>query len=295
MPVKKLNNTHKQNLQTYLSIYKDSSLFMLGNIYKSGLTFNNQPYHGDYLGSFSKQSQINGVLAHYWNGSLMIQTESKDIISELTETFCSYCTRPINQILGQDEQVISLIENLGLDDRYFSSNTQEELYRIDLVNLAPQINKIKNYSLVSAAQTDETILLQWLRDYEIQTLNAENNQNLLNHVKKRVEQIKSQQFSYVLKVDDNPVALCGSNSNLPDVIQIGPIWTPPEYRNNGYARLVLNEVLLKAKEHGIKRAVLFSDNPIAIKIYTAIGFKHFDYYRLAILKQPVTFNNIFNQ
>ncbi len=290
MPVKKLNNDHKKSLLQYLSNYQDSSLFMLGNIYQSGIYFVNQPYHADYFGSFSKEGNINGVLAHYWNGSLMMQAESNDILAEIIELFISSVNRPIAQLLGLDDQVLYVIETLGFSDANFSSNTQEQLYRINLDDFNSQHSDIKNYYLVPAAETDENILSHWLRDYEIQTLNAENNQSLSEYIKKRVIQIQSQKFSHVLNINKTPVALCGSNSNLKAVIQIGPVWTPPEHRNNGYAKLLLTEVLLKARETGVRRAVLFSDNPIAIKVYTAIGFKHFGYYRWTILKHPLTIN-----
>jgi RimJ/RimL family protein N-acetyltransferase len=38
---------------------------------------------------------------------------------------------------------------------------------------------------------------------------------------------------------------------------------------------------------GTKQAILFTDNPAAIKAYLAIGFKKIGNYRLALLEKPI--------
>ena len=85
------------------------------------------------------------------------------------------------------------------------------------------------------------------------------------------------------------MSLVGFNSRLKDMLQVGPVWTPKEYRNKGFARKLITSALLKEKSNGIKKAVLFTDNPAAKKAYEAIGFKKIGIYRLALLKDPITF------
>jgi predicted GNAT family acetyltransferase len=73
---------------------------------------------------------------------------------------------------------------------------------------------------------------------------------------------------------------------------VGPVWTPPEHRNKGYARLLLAYTLYQEKLKGTKQAILFTDNPAAIKAYLAIGFEKIGNYRLALLEKPIKLQEI---
>jgi predicted GNAT family acetyltransferase len=87
------------------------------------------------------------------------------------------------------------------------------------------------------------------------------------------------------------VWLSGFSVALSDIVQIGGVWTPPDHRCKGYARTLLALTLVKARERGIEKAILFTDSAAAAKAYEAVGFQHIGYYRLAILKQPIMLNS----
>ncbi len=92
---------------------------------------------------------------------------------------------------------------------------------------------------------------------------------------------------WALVVDGIPVALSGFNASIPQAVQVGPVWTPPPYRNKGYARLLLALTLQQAKQRGVEKAILFTHTPAAIRAYIALGFENIGSYRLAILKTPL--------
>ena len=92
---------------------------------------------------------------------------------------------------------------------------------------------------------------------------------------------------WVLDHNNISRSLCGFNASLPDIVQIGPVWTPVEYRNHGYARIVVALSLLAAMKKGIKQAILFTNNLAAERAYFSIGFKKVGEYRLAILKDKL--------
>jgi predicted GNAT family acetyltransferase len=94
---------------------------------------------------------------------------------------------------------------------------------------------------------------------------------------------------WVLFEDKVPVSLSGFNARLDDMVQVGPVWTPPEHRGKGFARLLLACILSQAKIKGIKKAILFTDNPVAIKVYRALGFHKIGEYRVALLEQSFDF------
>jgi uncharacterized protein len=89
----------------------------------------------------------------------------------------------------------------------------------------------------------------------------------------------------VLVDGTTPVAYSGSNAMLPDVVQIGGVWTPPERRGRGYARCVVAGSLVAARKQGVARAVLFADpaNAAARAAYLSIGFVIVGDYGLVLL------------
>lgn len=57
------------------------------------------------------------------------------------------------------------------------------------------------------------------------------------------------------KLINRPVCLSAFNARLSDMVQIGPVWTPPKYRNRGFARLLLTYTLQHEKLKGTKQAI----------------------------------------
>lgn len=58
-----------------------------------------------------------------------------------------------------------------------------------------------------------------------------------------------------------------------DIAYVCSIYTKEEFRNRGYSKLLLNEVINDAKKRGLTRFKLSSHNEIAIKMYEKFGFK----------------------
>ncbi len=58
-----------------------------------------------------------------------------------------------------------------------------------------------------------------------------------------------------------------------DIAYVCSIYTKEEYRNKGYSKLLLNEVIEDAKKRGLTRFKLSSHNEIAIKMYEKFAFK----------------------
>src|SRR5439155_1541421 len=84
-----------------------------------------------------------------------------------------------------------------------------------------------------------------------------------------------------------PVSYSVFNAMLPDIVQIGGVWTPPEFRGRGYARSVVAGSLLAARKQGVARAVLFADpaNEAARRAYLFLGFRIVGDYGLVLLAQ----------
>ncbi len=62
--------------------------------------------------------------------------------------------------------------------------------------------------------------------------------------------------------------------NLIDEAHVTTLMISPEYRGNGYGKLLISEVLLQAKEAGMTCATLEvrASNSVAIQLYESLGF-----------------------
>ena len=75
-------------------------------------------------------------------------------------------------------------------------------------------------------------------------------------------------------VDGAPVAMARVHGCLLGMSRIGPVYTPPENRGNGYGATVTAEAVKHAQREGARDVVLFADvdNPVSNRIYRRLGF-----------------------
>jgi predicted GNAT family acetyltransferase len=75
--------------------------------------------------------------------------------------------------------------------------------------------------------------------------------------------------------DPQPVSLAGAGSPTPNGIRIGPVYTPLEARNQGYASALVAAVSQAQLDAGRRFCFLFTDqaNPTSNHIYQTIGYE----------------------
>jgi predicted GNAT family acetyltransferase len=78
--------------------------------------------------------------------------------------------------------------------------------------------------------------------------------------------------------------LSAFNAALPDIVQLGGIYTPPALRGRGFAKIAVAASLAAARDRGVSRAVLFTNNPSAVRTYEAVGFRRTGDYSLVLLR-----------
>ena len=91
----------------------------------------------------------------------------------------------------------------------------------------------------------------------------------------------------LLMHEGRPVALTGFNATLPEIVQIGGVYTPAPLRGKGYARRAVALHLAEARTKGVTRAVLFAASDAAARAYRAIGFQPTAPFTLFLLANPV--------
>ncbi|ARB92116.1 GNAT family N-acetyltransferase [Legionella longbeachae] len=285
--IKKLNELHRDELSAYLNDYQETTMFIRNNLYYSGITYQGTPFHGEYYGSFEKH-QLSGVLVHYWNGNIMMQAENPSILSALVDAFKLNRTRPIAGVLGEDSQASFVLDKLNLQSpSLFAVNYQEKLFLLNLEKMIiPAAIHTYNHALKSVQDCPIEVIKEWLIAYHIEALGDDvNNPKLEDSIINEIQDKQLSQNRWVLFVNNLPVSLCGFNANLPDIVQLGPVYTPLSSRNNGFARIAVYLCLKHAAMNGVKRAILFTNEHSAIRAYKSLGFQEIGKYRLAIFKK----------
>ena len=260
-------------------------MFLLANMQAVGLSYEDTFLHGSYWGAIDAEERIQGVLAHYWNGNIIVQAPNETAIRALIETFQQERVRPLAGMLGPNSQVQTLIRDLKISEDEFAISRSEGLYALSLNALLVPEHTAASVRCVPITETQRALVESWMRAYEIEALGSEDSDTLDRDVKERTRRMINSERHRLLWVDDTPVSLCGRNASLETVVQIGPVWTPPKHRRCGYARLVVALFLEELKSQGIDEAVLFTDNPHAILAYEAIGFTCVGDFNLSLLKE----------
>ncbi len=75
--------------------------------------------------------------------------------------------------------------------------------------------------------------------------------------------------------DGGPVSLVGMTRPVAGAVRLGPVYTPPESRNRGYASSAVAAASRRALAEGVRRCLLFTDlaNPTSNKIYAEVGYR----------------------
>jgi predicted GNAT family acetyltransferase len=121
----------------------------------------------------------------------------------------------------------------------------------------------------SARIGDVPLIAAWLETFsaEIEHAVPANAHAVAEHM------VRSEQIDIWI-ADDQIVSMVGYR-DAAGVVRVGPVYTPPEYRNHGYARRLTYEVTAAALQRpGVEHAMLFTDaaNPVSNSIYRQAGY-----------------------
>jgi GNAT superfamily N-acetyltransferase len=116
---------------------------------------------------------------------------------------------------------------------------------------------------------DVPLIAAWLDDFsaEIEHVAPADPRGMADHM------IQSGHLD-LWEVDGRIVCMVG-HRDAAGVLRVGPVYTPPEHRNHGYARWLTYEVTALALERpGVEHAMLFTDaaNPVSNSIYRQAGY-----------------------
>jgi GNAT superfamily N-acetyltransferase len=269
-------------LEGFLLVHRDTSMFLRTNSRRGGLVDNGEMFQATYAGAFEGDRLV-GVAAHSWSGNVLVQ--APEALEEVVKLCVQASGRTVKGLNGALSQVHAARRALGLESANAELDEDEGLYALDLRDLVlPAVLTTGAVATRSARPDEHGLLREWRIAYDLEILGAkdtpEQRESSWSHVKAQLERDDVR----LATVNDVPVSLYAFNASLPDIVQLGGIYTPPELRGRGYAKASVAASLLSARERGASRAVLFTDGASAIKTYEALGFRLTGEYALVILE-----------
>ena len=136
------------------------------------------------------------------------------------------------------------------------------------------------------AETEDLAwLVDWRHDYMVETIRMPAGDATRTEARNGLTGSIARRTLWLL-VDraGAPLATTDFNATLPDVVQIGGVYTPPALRRRGHAQAVVAASLVDARDAGVQRAILFTDgaNPSSTSAYRKLGFAVIGDYALLL-------------
>ena len=283
--VRSLRRGDEAAVEAFLQARLDSSLFLLSNLRAAALEDDGEVYSGAWAAAF-EQAAIVGVAAHFWNGVLVVQAPRE--LDAVVRAALRASGRPLAGISGPYPQVRAARASLA-PAAAVAMHHEAELFSLVLSDLrVPEA--LARGALRSASPAPPLIprLADWRVSYAVETLRATRSDALRAACEKEVRQLVEEGNAFVLLEGEAPVAFSAFNARLPEVVQVGGVYTPPELRGRGYARAVVAGSLLAARRARVARAVLFTEreNEPARRAYLALGFRPTGDYGLVLFASP---------
>ena len=145
--------------------------------------------------------------------------------------------------------------------------TSERIFRLTAVTAPPPVPGRARI----AELTDRPLVARWLGAFMREALEDEP-----SDIEAMTDRWLSRRGRTLhLWEDGEVVSLAGAGSQTPNGVRIGPVYTPPEARNRGYASALVANISQSQLDAGRRFCFLFTDlaNPTANHIYQAIGYE----------------------
>jgi uncharacterized protein len=169
-------------------------------------------------------------------------------------------------VSGQIEETLAFAKTWqNLSGQKYQLAMKMQIHQLQAVK---PIVRAKGF-LRNATDEDRTLLLQWVQEFSIEVFgkDMENAPRFLDsHLKKNT--------IYIWQ-DEIPVSFVCAAGSTPNGKRFGPVYTPSEYRQKGYATSSVADVSQKYLDMGCQFCFLFTDlaNPTSNYIYRKIGYQ----------------------
>jgi GNAT superfamily N-acetyltransferase len=270
--IRRLGPSDDAPLRAFLGARLQSSFILLANLMADGFIYEGKPYQGVYAGAFENDELI-GVAAHYWNDNLIFQAPRFAV--EIGAEALQHSGRPAGGLVGPWEQIAAAREGLGLTELPTRYASKEILYALELARLQiPQPLASGAVQCRRAQVADVPCLVDYAVAEAAETFGDPDMREQREKIDDSLRQHINEGIVFVLEAGARIVAKSEFHGVANKAVQIGAVFTPPQYRGRGYARSVVAGSLDMVRSTGEKNAFLFTgeENVAAQRAYTALGF-----------------------
>jgi uncharacterized protein len=287
MTIRLLTQADHADFERFLSGRADTSMILRSNARRAGLEFEGQALQARYYGAFS-EGGLEGVIALCRNGNLVVEAPDPGVLQAL----CAHAATAepdhlARGVLASGDQAAQVLDWLRPPVASIRLSEREPLFRLDLARLrTPAPLQDGTLAWRCADLEDLEFLIDWNSAYSVEALGSRRPENAADAavaVRRWIER----EAPFLLTAEGAPVAMAAFNAALPDIVQIGGVYTPPGLRGRGYARAVVAAALIEARDRGVVSANLFTHSPAAERAYRALGFEQVGDYHIALFDPGV--------
>lgn len=280
MQTRQLDERDRAAVDAFLLEHRDSSMFLRANIRRRGFGYTGEMFEGTYVGAFDGKRVV-GMIGQSWNGMLLVQAPVQ--AEALAHSVVRASRRAVTGFSGPREHVRRVRAALELADAPAQLDEAEDLYGLDLRALRfPPASPDVVCRL--ARPEDRDTLLGFRTEYETEALGVEDEAKARARAVPFLDGQLAAGHVWVAAVGGEIVSMSAFNAALPDIVQLGGIFTPPQHRGRGHAKRAIAAQLLAARDAGATRSVLFTKNPSAVRCYEALGFEWLSEFALVMLE-----------
>lgn len=272
--MRRLGEADRPAIEAVLGARLETSMFPLSNLARFGMA-GGAPRAMRFWGA---GEPLSGVLGATEEGMVMPQLPP----ALAAEAARALAGERILGILGDERQVEALRGAMGLATAPAQIDRPEPLFTLDLSALRRPATA--GLRLVPLAEVPRGLLLAWSEAYGREVLGW--GEGAAAQAEADIAFCLAAGLHRALLRDGVPVAMTGFNAALPEAVQVGGVWTPPELRGQGLARAAVALHLEEARAAGVRRAILFSASEAATRAYRALGFEAVGRFTLLVFDGP---------
>lgn len=279
--IREAGQADRKALEAFFLAHIDVAMFPMSNLRAHGIGKNDfASVHSNSARYWLVEPDIRGVISVTRNGMILAVLPGGADLAALPTALAGMT---ISGAVGEAVATRKVLATLGLGNWATRRDKNEPGFSLSLLDLVtPDASDAK---LLPACQDLRDMLIDWRAAYDQELLGIP-----LEKAKTAAEEEVSafiQAGSHrILLHGGKPVAMTGFNARLPEIVQIGGVYVPPDLRGRGHARLAVAMHLLEARAQGVRRAVLFAATEAAARAYRCIGFKETGSMALVLFDGP---------
>lgn len=284
---RRLLDADRALIDPFLAARAPRAMFLRSNLRAAGMIDRGEPLEATYVGAFAGDALV-GVTAHGWNGIVLLCADEPGVAAELAVAAVAE-TRAIERklwgLVGPAAQVEAARNALRMRDARTTMDSIEDLFSLSLDALVvPAALRDGAVRGRRTREEDLPLVSAWRVEYSVEALGMARGPELDAGSLKDIRRLHDSGATQVLEVGHELVAYTAFNARLPDLVQVGGVYTPSHLRGRGFARCVVAAHLLEARSEGVSGAILFTDlaNEPARKAYLSLGFRVIGDYAIVL-------------